>query len=212
MIDGLIGDWWSCAGTEKVLFADLCNNLDKSFWGSKVERRIMVLTSNAMFLVAIDPNKDKIEKKVKPFLYVLKRRIDFNKIGSITLSTLRRVLLCVCVCVCVSCADACVFSSFQRAGPLQDNFMLISVNGEHSNLLECRRKTELIGVLLKHNPSVRIQFADTFNVTLKGGKTCVVKFIRDPQGGDGKVKGTKVSVAPGLPPSSGTPPSKPFFF
>nr|P10569.1 RecName: Full=Myosin IC heavy chain [Acanthamoeba castellanii]AAA27707.1 myosin IB heavy chain [Acanthamoeba castellanii] len=159
-------------GTEKVLFADLCNNLDKSFWGSKVERRIMVLTSNAMFLVAIDPNKDKIEKKVKPFLYVLKRRIDFNKIGSITLS------------------------------PLQDNFMLISVNGEHSNLLECRRKTELIGVLLKHNPSVRIQFADTFNVTLKGGKTCVVKFIRDPQGGDGKVKGTKVSVAPGLPPSS----------
>jgi hypothetical protein len=84
--------------------------------------------------------------------------------------------------------------------------MLISVNGEHSNLLECRRKTELIGVLLKHNPSVRIQFADTFNVTLKGGKTCVVKFIRDPQGGDGKVKGTKVSVAPGLPPSSGTPP------
>lgn len=26
-------------GTEKILFADLCNNLDKSFWGSKVERR-----------------------------------------------------------------------------------------------------------------------------------------------------------------------------
>jgi hypothetical protein len=79
--------WDLIAGTEKVLFADLCNNLDKSFWGSKVERRIMVLTSNAMFLVAIDPNKDKVEKKVKPFLYVLKRRIDFNKIGSITLST-----------------------------------------------------------------------------------------------------------------------------
>jgi hypothetical protein len=45
---------------------------------------------------------------------------------------------------------------------MQDNFMLISVNGEHSNLLECRRKTELIGVLLKHNPSVRIQFSDTY--------------------------------------------------
>jgi len=48
--------------------------------------RIMVLTTNAMFLASIDPNKDKVEKKTKPFLYVLKRRIDFNKISSITLS------------------------------------------------------------------------------------------------------------------------------
>lgn len=54
---------------------------------SALSFRIMVLTANAMFLVAIDPNKDKVEKKVKPFLYVLKRRIDFNKIGSLTLST-----------------------------------------------------------------------------------------------------------------------------
>jgi len=110
---------------------------------------------------------------------------------------------------------------------------MISVSGEHSNLLECRRKTELIGVLLKHNPSIRIQFTDTcahpfsplaraaqvlcnaslhsFNVALKGGKTCVVKFIRDPLAGDGKIKGTKVSVAPGMPSSSGglSSPSSP---
>jgi len=74
-------------GQEKPLFTDNCNVFDKSFFGSKTARRIIVVTNQNLYLVAIDANKDKIERKVKPFLYVLKRTVPLSKISGAVLST-----------------------------------------------------------------------------------------------------------------------------
>jgi len=166
-------------GDKKILFADNCNKFDKKFLGSKMSRRILIVTPDSMYLVGIMPNKDKEERAVKPFLYMLTRTIPLNRISGITLS------------------------------PHADNFIYIGVNGVHGNLLECRRKTELVGVL-SMNARVSVTFSPTIPVMLKGkSKPCNVKFVVDPRAPGGRIKGTKVSIAPGLPASSSpniTPP------
>ena len=50
--------------------------------------------------------------------------------------------------------------------------------GGVDTLLECRRKTELVGTILDLNPQVSTSFADIFNVTIQGGKSKEVKFIK----------------------------------
>lgn len=83
--------------------------------------------------------------------------------------------------------------------------MCINVSGEHANLLECRRKTELVAVLMKHG-NVGVSFTDNIAVTLKvGSKPTTVQFMRDPTGGeDGLLKGTKVKVSAGMDKNSST--------
>ncbi|KAL6069905.1 Unconventional myosin-Ie [Balamuthia mandrillaris] len=162
-------------GLDKPLFTGCCNIFDKKMFGAKVGRRAIIVNTDNMFLVAIEVNKDKEDRVRRPYLYQLKRKIPLRNIAGLVLS------------------------------PFQDNWVLINVQGEHSNLIECRRKTELVGVLAKH-ANTSVTFTDSMNVTMKveKGKTksCVVKFVQNPKGGEGTLKGTKVTVAPGLPSSS----------
>jgi len=118
-------------------------------------------------------DKDKNARAKKPWIYNLKRRLVLNSVKTVTLST------------------------------LADNMMAIYVPGDYDNLIETRRKTEFIGTLLKNNPNVTINFSDNITLTVKGGKKQTsFQFIRDPTAGNGKVKGHKVAVAPGLDKST----------
>merc|ERR1711991_164163 len=95
---------------------------------------------------------DKKEKKRKPWVYALKRRVPLGSISGITW------------------------------GSSGDNFFVLSVQGEHDNLLECRRKTELIGVLKKYS-NCRISITDTFQVVAKVGKKATpYQVVKDPKG------------------------------
>lgn len=55
----------------------------------KKERRNILLTDQALYLIAIEKNmdKDKVARAKKPWLYVEKRRIELNRIGGLSFST-----------------------------------------------------------------------------------------------------------------------------
>jgi myosin-1 len=118
-------------GREKLGLGDRINKYDRR---GNPQRRILLLTDQAIYIVSIDKNmdKDKVARAKKPWIYNLKRRLPLNTIRGITLST---------------CAD---------------NFFAIHVPGDYDSLVESRRKTEFIGTLLKYNPSVNISFSDRF--------------------------------------------------
>eukprot|EP01104_Vermistella_antarctica_P018073 TRINITY_DN6583_c0_g1_i1.p1 TRINITY_DN6583_c0_g1~~TRINITY_DN6583_c0_g1_i1.p1 ORF type:complete len:1214 (+),score=376.93 TRINITY_DN6583_c0_g1_i1:263-3904(+) len=153
-------------GAQKVVFADNVSKYDRR---SRLQRRILVLTSEAVFILAVEKNPSKEERRSKPWVYVLKRRIQFQAIRGVQFST------------------------------KQDNFFLLQVNGDYDNLLECIRKTEFIGTLLKVHPGVSVSLQDQFSVTLKKNKSRSVAAVIDPSAGGGRIKGNKISVSSGLP-------------
>jgi myosin I len=116
-----------------VVFADNATKYDRR---SRKQRRVILVSEQAMYIIAIEKNKDKdkIQRKKKPFVYMLKRRIDIKKVNSVTLST------------------------------HADNFVIFIVPGEHDNLIECRRKTELIAAIKKINPGLSSTITDTYVV------------------------------------------------
>jgi len=75
----------------------------------------------------------------------------------------------------------------------------VHVNGDYDNLLENRRKTEFLACLLKYRQNLDIKFGTNLDLVIKDNKRTQVAFLSDPTGGQGRVKGTKVCVAPGLP-------------
>ena len=126
-----IGEQQPGSHNEKVVFADNANKYDRR---SRKQRRVVLISEHAMYIIAIEKNKDKdkIARKKKPWVYVLKRRIEIKKINSVMLST------------------------------HADNFVMFIVPGEHDNLLECRRKTELVGAIKKANPSLTSTITDSY--------------------------------------------------
>lgn len=123
---------------KKIHFADNVTKYDRR---SRRQRRILLMSSKAVYIIALEKNKDKdkMARRKKPFVYNLKRRIETNRINSIVLSS------------------------------KQDNFIQFVVPGEHDNLMECRRKTELISCLVKLC-STKVQISDVMNIAIKGGK------------------------------------------
>lgn len=115
-------------GREKLVFGDRINKYDRRL---KAQRRILLLTAQALYIIAIEKNKDKdkVARAKKPWLYVLKRRLELKRIRSIVLS------------------------------PYADNFFLISVPDEFDSLVECRRKTEFLANFIKFNSSTLISFS-----------------------------------------------------
>ena len=85
--------------------------------------------------------------------------------------------------------------------PYKDGFFALHAPPKDV-LLELRRKTEFLALLLKHAPGVRINFTDKFALTDAPGKIHTVSFEKNPAGGDGAFKKNKVLVAEGQPPSS----------
>jgi myosin I len=140
----------------------------------KAQRRIFLITDQAAYLISIEKNKDKdkIRRAQKPWVYEEKRRIPLAQLRSFTFST------------------------------KADNFVMMQ-GGEYDTLFETRRKIELIGVLNKYASNISFQFTDNMQVAIKGGKKkYAVQFVADPSAPDGKVKGKKVAVAPGLDKNS----------
>merc|ERR1711862_823017 len=46
--------------------------------------------------------------------------------------------------------------------------------------------------------NVGVQVSDVMNITIKGGKKRKITFVSDAKSGEGKMKGAKVGVAPGM--------------
>ncbi|KNC47565.1 myosin ID heavy chain [Thecamonas trahens ATCC 50062] len=157
-------------GRETLRFAAPIIKYDRR---SRAQRRVLVVTDQATYIIAVEKNKNKADPMLasKPFVYICKRRI--------TKDTLKRVSL----------------------SPLADNIVVLHVPGQHDNVIECRRKTELVAVL-KQDYGVDVAFAMQVTYTLKKNKTRALTFVQDPSGGPGLVKKTKVLVAPGLDKST----------
>jgi len=160
-------------GKEKLAFADRINKYTRSV---KKQRRILLVTDQSIYIVAIDKNKDKDKaaRAKKPWLYVEKRKLSHNSIRGITFST-----LC-------------------------DNFFVLHVTGSYDSVLECRRKTEMLALLLKYNSGLNVAFADNINFTVKENKQGVIGFAKDPTMPQGvaKPKGKRVLVGQGLDKST----------
>lgn len=118
-------------GKEKVHFADNVTKYDRR---SRRQRRILLMSDKAVYIIALDKNKDKdkIARAKKPFIYYLKRRVELTQVKSIVLS------------------------------PFQDNFMLLCFGppSDHDNIVECRRKTEFISCM-KKIAGTSIEVSDT---------------------------------------------------
>ena len=128
-----------------------------------------------------NPSKDKEAVKKKPFIYECKRNFGIQNSND-------------------------KLSTFVMT-PFQDGFVLLKPSsGGIDHLIDCRRKTEMVGTVLDLNSQVSVQFSESFNLGLKGGKSKEIKFVKDPNNGSasGNVKagllgfgGVTVSVTQG---------------
>eukprot|EP00026_Physarum_polycephalum_P002600 Phypoly_transcript_02607.p1 GENE.Phypoly_transcript_02607~~Phypoly_transcript_02607.p1 ORF type:complete len:872 (+),score=218.83 Phypoly_transcript_02607:31-2616(+) len=157
---------------EKVVFAHAINKFDRR---GRTQRRVLLLTDTAIYIVAIERNKDKEEKLKKPWIYVVKRRLLLTNLHGLE------------------------FSKFA------DNFMMLKASeadneaSEFDNLVECRRKTEFLGTIMKYHKNLRVNFANQMELTIKGGKKPkTVTFDRGGGREEAKIKGNKITVGDGL--------------
>ncbi|KAJ1568981.1 Unconventional myosin-Ie [Cladochytrium tenue] len=97
---------------EKAFFADVVQKFDRKFKGSQRE---LIVTEHAIFIIGLEKEKNGPNKG--KFVKVVKRKLDFKEIGSISLSS-----LC-------------------------DDYFVIHIPGEYDNVLENLFKTELVTVL-----------------------------------------------------------------
>jgi myosin-1 len=122
-------------GEDKIHFADNVNTYDSK---GKKHRRILLLTDKTIYVIGIlilaadKTSKQKpiteLTSTVNPFKYVLARRLELTQISSVTLST------------------------------LADNFMIMNVNQQHCQVVECRKKTELLEMMSRSCSSLRFDF------------------------------------------------------
>lgn len=87
--------------------------------------------------------------------------------------------------------------------PYKDGFFALHAPPKDV-LLELRRKTEFLALLLKYAPkTLRLNFADRFVLAEAGSsKTHTVLVEKNPAGGDGSFKKNKIIVSEGQPASS----------
>eukprot|EP01102_Stenamoeba_stenopodia_P015921 TRINITY_DN5501_c0_g1_i2.p1 TRINITY_DN5501_c0_g1~~TRINITY_DN5501_c0_g1_i2.p1 ORF type:complete len:1059 (+),score=290.73 TRINITY_DN5501_c0_g1_i2:110-3286(+) len=170
-------------GEDKIHFADSINTYDSK---AKKHRRVILLTDKTIYIIGImllaaDKNskvkpQTELTAQVNPFKYVLARRLELNSISSVSLSS------------------------------LADNFMVINVNMQHCQIIECRKKTELLEMMSRSYSGLRFDFKQAIPVQVKDKKKLVNKnlvFETNPAGGNGTLTPQfKVQVASGLPASS----------
>lgn len=149
----------------KVHFADVCNHVQ----GSKKARRIIVISTQAIFIIELGKNKDKVTKKQKPFVYTEVARINIDQLSGITMS------------------------------PFADNWMVLSgAPGSMDEMIENSKKTEILAMLLKLKPGVPVNFNSVIMVTGKKNKKTKFTFIQDPKAPEGGLlKGKKILVPQG---------------
>ena len=105
-----------------MLFADNCNKLNKKL---KKKRCILLISERAVYVFAIkkNPTKDKEEKRVKPWVFICKRRILHKDVRSLVLSTMQDS--CVNLQVQVRCIH-CLFGHLAAFAACQVVFVWLS--------------------------------------------------------------------------------------
>jgi len=77
--------------------------------------------------------------------------------------------------------------------------MLFHVPGEHDNLIENRKKTEIIAQLIKLNSELVVSFSDKLIIALKKNKKRDISFVLNPSAPEsGVLKSKKVTVPNGV--------------
>lgn len=174
---------------EKVYFAEIVKKYDRTF---KVARRDLLLTGSCLFLIG----RERVKKGPAKGTYqeVIKRKIRFEEIGCLSLST-----LC-------------------------DDFVVVHVKDDYDSLLEIMFKTEFLSCLCKHyqnrmSRSLMIKFSNSIEYRIKkegwgGGGTRTVSFVlntsdnaREVTNVSGKIM--KVIVPQGLPNTASKPRTSP---
>jgi len=155
----------------KVIFADVIWKYDRK--GKKL-RRVLILTEDYVHLIGINKNKvkNKQERRKKPWLVELTRKLQYDKIGSVTLSQ------------------------------MADDFMLLKVPGEHDMLFQNRKKTEILAQILRVKPGMSVQFSNKINMNVKQKKKLKqvnFQFASNPSAPEGGFfKKKKIQVPAGI--------------
>ncbi|XP_029044083.2 unconventional myosin-Ie-like isoform X3 [Osmia bicornis bicornis] len=163
---------------EKVFFAEVAKKYDRRF---KMSRRDLILTNKYLYLIGREQIKKGLEKK--KLVEVIKRKLSFNQISHVSLST------------------------------LQDDFLIIHTKEDYCSLLELVFKTEFLISLNKRyfketGHTLNIKFSNNLEFKVKkegwgGGGTRQVKFTQIDYGDkeilkpNGKI--LNVWIGPGLP-------------
>ncbi|XP_012234244.1 unconventional myosin-Ie-like [Linepithema humile] len=163
---------------EKVFFAEVVKKYDRRF---KMCRRDLILTGKCLYLIGREQLKKGPEKGKS--IEVIKRKLPFNQISHVSLST------------------------------LQDNFIIIHTKEDYASLLESVFKTEFLSVLSKKyledtGHLMNIRFSNDLEFKVKkegwgGGGTRQIKFTQTDYGDkeilrpSGKI--LNISIGPGLP-------------
>ena len=163
---------------EKVFFAEVAKKYDRRF---KMSRRDLILTNKYLYLIGREQIKKGLEKK--RLVEVIKRKLSFNQISHVSLST------------------------------LQDDFLIIHTKEDYCSLLELVFKTEFLISLNKRylketGHTLNIKFSNNLEFKVKkegwgGGGTRQVKFTQIDYGDkeilkpNGKI--LNVWIGPGLP-------------
>ncbi|KAH0956465.1 hypothetical protein HN011_000851 [Eciton burchellii] len=172
---------------EKVLFAEVVKKYDRRF---KMCRRDLILTGKCLYLIGREQVKKGSEKGKS--IQVIKRKLPFNQISHISLST------------------------------LQDNFIIIHTKEDYSSLLESVFKTEFLSVLNKKyledtGHGLIIKFSNDLEFKVKkegwgGGGIRYVKFTQTDYGDREILKSSgkilNVNIGPGLPNTSKPNPDR----
>nr|CAD7461900.1 unnamed protein product [Timema tahoe] len=166
---------------EKVAFAEVVKKYDRRF---KVCLRDLILTSRSILLVGRAQVRKGPEKG--KFIEVLKRKLDFENINDVSLST------------------------------LQDDFIILHMKEDYDSLLEVVFKTEFLMQLAKKykaqlSRDLNVKFSNSLEFRVKkegwgGGGTRQVKFSLGPAGDLAVLKSSgkalMVIVGQGLPNNS----------
>ena len=163
---------------EKVCFAETVKKYDRRF---KMSRRDLILTSKRLYLIGREQIKKGPEKGT--LREVIKRKLEFNQISHISLST------------------------------LQDDFIIIHTKEDYSSFLESAFKTEFLIALSKRyvegtGNTLNIKFSNSLEFKVKkegwgSGGTRQVLFTQIDYGdkeilkANGKI--LNVRIGPGLP-------------
>ncbi|XP_053974659.1 unconventional myosin-If-like isoform X1 [Hylaeus volcanicus] len=179
---------------EKVCFSDVVKKYDRRF---KVSRRDLILTNKHLYLIGRERIKKGTEKG--KLVEVIKRKLTFNQISHVSLST------------------------------LQDDFFIVHTKEDYASLLESLFKTEFLIVLSKRYVEetghiLNIKFSNNLEFKVKkegwggGGLRQVILTQMDQENGDKEIlkpsgKVLNVFIGPGLPsttkPSSNRTPMVP---
>ena len=165
---------------ETVALAITINKYDRRY---NMQKRDFLISNEAVYMIGLEkvkkgPEKGKIQR-------IVKRHLQFNQIGSVSVST------------------------------LQDDFVVIHVPSEYDNVFETIFKTELLTILSeKYNTAtgrnLTINFSDSITYTVKKTTfdrkgTRTLHFERGSTKSallKGKGSGATISIEPGLPKDS----------